>query len=538
MRSVTVAELIKLALPRATRVLAGEARLNAPVTWACVLRVSPPAFPDLEGGELAIASPERLHALNDRLTLARMVRGLTERGVAAVAICGEVNEEAVMAAQARSLPLLHLPTDTSEAAIERAVIRLIVDREAQLERFRATLAGQLTQATIAGLGWQGVAETVAQASSRNVVIQDAGFRVLAVATGAPTEPDPWHALLSPTHNEMHVWSADLEQSTDGTTHPVAVWPLEAGRGWRLIAPILAEGDVRGYLSLLASMNEFDDADRIAAFQGALAGAVELSKAQAVDDAEAGRRAAFWADLLIATEESFPRLAQRAQQWGLNLHTPLAVLMIESAHSSLLTARSRLERRAMDELKTRNLPTFVSAHGNGLVMLLKSDATRSRTLAATLLDALQTAEKATRLVGGLSRPGVGLAGLQRGIQEAEQALALAHRLGDCPPLLAFADLGIYRLLLPMSESPTLRSFHQEILGPLLAYDARQGSELVRTLEIWLQHHGNLSQAAATLHLHRNTMAYRLERIKAITGLDLQNADDRLLLHIALKIDAIL
>ena len=81
-----------------------------------------------------------------------------------------------------------------------------------------------------------------------------------------------------------------------------------------------------------------------------------------------------------------------------------------------------------------------------------------------------------------------------------------------------------------------TFYDQTLAPLIAYDAEHDAELVVTLEVFFAHHGNVSQTAQALHLHRNSLLYRLERIREITGMDLDSADDRFALQLALKLKA--
>jgi purine catabolism regulator len=96
--------------------------------------------------------------------------------------------------------------------------------------------------------------------------------------------------------------------------------------------------------------------------------------------------------------------------------------------------------------------------------------------------------------------------------------------------------VYRLLFQLEYHPELQAFKQEMLGPLLAYDG--GGELLRTLETYFRHNGNISQAADALFIHRNTLIYRMERIAEITGLDLDNTETRLALQLALRIHKML
>ena len=73
-----------------------------------------------------------------------------------------------------------------------------------------------------------------------------------------------------------------------------------------------------------------------------------------------------------------------------------------------------------------------------------------------------------------------------------------------------------------------------MGRLIAHDEKQGGDLVATLDVFFSCHGNLSQTAAQLHIHRNTLTYRLDRIAAITRFDLGDPDARFSLQLALKL----
>jgi DNA-binding PucR family transcriptional regulator len=100
----------------------------------------------------------------------------------------------------------------------------------------------------------------------------------------------------------------------------------------------------------------------------------------------------------------------------------------------------------------------------------------------------------------------------------------------PPVRA----GIYRLLCTIGDMQQLMGFARDVLGALLDYDAEHRTDLVHTLSMFLHHHGSHKRSARVLHLHTNTVAYRAARIRAITGLDLGDPDDRLVAHIAVKI----
>src|SRR5438046_985679 len=116
----------------------------------------------------------------------------------------------------------------------------------------------------------------------------------------------------------------------------------------------------------------------------------------------------------------------------------------------------------------------------------------------------------------------------------QALQIGRRLFGENQIHSFTHLGVYRLLFHLDRQSELRDFYRETLGPLLHTDTRGDSTLIDTLEGYFRCNGNLSETARTMHLHRNSLLYRLGRIEEVLGQSLDDSELRLSLQIALKI----
>ena len=103
------------------------------------------------------------------------------------------------------------------------------------------------------------------------------------------------------------------------------------------------------------------------------------------------------------------------------------------------------------------------------------------------------------------------------------------------MLAFEETGAYRLLLSaMSEDPAeLQRFYAETVEPLVAYDEQYETDLVQTVEAFLEADGNVAGTAQRLFTHRHTIRYRLERVKELSGLDVGSTDGREKLSLGLK-----
>jgi sugar diacid utilization regulator len=136
--------------------------------------------------------------------------------------------------------------------------------------------------------------------------------------------------------------------------------------------------------------------------------------------------------------------------------------------------------------------------------------------------------------GRSRVAVDPADLPRAASEALLAANVAQGSAD-GAALAFEQTGAYRLLLSaMSENPSeLQRFYAETVEPLVAYDEQYETDLVGTLEAFLEADGNVAGTAQRLFTHRHTIYYRLERVRELSGHDVSSSDGREKLSLGLK-----
>jgi sugar diacid utilization regulator len=170
----------------------------------------------------------------------------------------------------------------------------------------------------------------------------------------------------------------------------------------------------------------------------------------------------------------------------------------------------------------------------VVLLPGADEAAARRGAEAVLRELQTALPGSTFAVGRSRTAAEPGELHRAGFEALLAANVAE--GDAErPLLAFEDTGAYRLLLPaMVEDPAeLQRFYADTIEPLVAYDEQYETDLVRTVEAFLDCDGNVAGTAQTLFTHRHTVRYRLERVRELSGLDMGSTDGREKLSLGLK-----
>lgn len=102
------------------------------------------------------------------------------------------------------------------------------------------------------------------------------------------------------------------------------------------------------------------------------------------------------------------------------------------------------------------------------------------------------------------------------------------------LLFFGDLGIYSLLFSIDDEKSLRRFYKTYLGKLIDYDSVNNTQLCYTLDVYLSNNGNANATAEALYIHRNTLRYRLDKIRSLLDDDLENLSTTVNYIIAFKI----
>jgi sugar diacid utilization regulator len=174
-------------------------------------------------------------------------------------------------------------------------------------------------------------------------------------------------------------------------------------------------------------------------------------------------------------------------------------------------------------------------GEVVVVVPGGDEALARRVAESVLDELKASLQGFGFAVGRSRVAERADELSRAGAEALLAANVAEADVDDRGLLAFEDTGAYRLLLPyMTDQPDeLQRFYAETLEPLTAYDDQYETDLVQTLETFLDCDGNVAQTAQRLYTHRHTIRYRLERVRELSGLDVGSSEGRERLSLGLK-----
>jgi len=534
----TLQALLQFALPLGTTLATGSA--DTTINWAVTVRAQPPAFPDIYGGELALVSMDVLKSYNSRMTLAEVVQSLAQVGVTAVASPDEMTDTTIAVANDCHVSLLVLPEDSSLTKIERAVNTLIVNHTAQLTQRAMEIQRQLTRLAAENRDLNSLLQIVARATAKPIVVHDdAGVLMAQVYPNVSRRNNTGggRALLqSLPYGAFQNW---LDRDAPDLEGAIVTSPL----GYTTVLKV--EKRVAGYLSLVDKQEPLDDFDRMVLTYGADVCAIELAKSRAIAFAVEQARGDWVQMWLSGTPADDDLLTTRAQQAGFDPSSGYMVAVFRAAtKSGTPLPLESLISLVRDDMARRQINGAVGQYVDVIVAIYPienvSQTIRIRRLVEEVRDQLTTRSPSGLVGAGISRPATGLSALRESYREAKDAVSIANELGDREDTTFYGDLKLFQLLLALKERNLdhLRRFYYDTLGLLVEHDERKQGDLIRTLNGFFEANGNLAKAAQDLDVHRNTLVYRLERISELTEMNLDDADNRLILHLALKIQRVL
>lgn len=388
---------------------------------------------------------------------------------------------------------------------------LIRARSASVER-AAAAHDRLAQVVLRGGGVEEVAGTVGEVLGGAAAVLGADGSALTGGPALPDRAEERAALLAAT-------------SAPGGG-------LAQRHGDRWTVPVRAGQEPLGVL-VLAGRSDLDEADQRILERGALVTALLLLSTRSAREAERRMQGELLGDLLAAAPRDPDGLRERARRAGLDLDAPYRVAALDPTVPHAATpAGSHTARLAAAAARVAGQRHGLAGwFGDRQLLVLPEPAPPAGALAHELSAALGVPVT------------VGMSGAVRGPHGAPAAHVEALRCLDALRALrragdgaTAADLGYVGLLL--AEQRDVPAYVSGVLGPVLDYDRRRGTDLVATLRAYFAHAGNLARTAEQLRVHVNTVTQRLDRVGRLVGGDWREPGRALELQLALRLHLLL
>jgi PucR family transcriptional regulator, purine catabolism regulatory protein len=538
-----------------SRVLAGEAGLDRPVTRVNVMEV-PDVLPYVRPDELLVTTGYALRENPERL--GSLVRELHRRGVAALGVklgryLDEMPRSAIEAGDELAFPVVALPGSSSYDELLTAVLTAVLDHQAQRLTRSENLHKALVQVVLGGGGLPQVAAALAVILDVEVLVTDIDGAVVVRAARPGAQPSAAEGADDGVDDELPARS--LPVPPFDSRGRLSADALRRGRfasaepgGGCAVVPIVAGPQDHGRIVAISSARPLGDVDLQALERAATVCALAITKQQAVTAVESKYQADFLRDVLLGRAGGPERTVPHARGLGWDLDRRLVVVVAEpdvapapeadtaDASASDALQRVQLERLAAawgSAVRRRDPAAAVAGFTTEVVAVLSvREPFDTERLARELATSVGFESRVSFSVG-VSRVADGAGRLPTAYEESRRALAVGRQVQGAGAVASFDRLGVHRLLSLVPDAAELRSFERETLGEL-ADDTAEAADLRHTLQVLLDTNLNVAQAARALHFHYNTLRYRIAKLERLLGPFTTDPLLRLDLSLALRV----
>jgi sugar diacid utilization regulator len=427
-----------------------------------------------------------------------------------------------------------------------------VQHENALLRELVTVYQHLTGLTLQDADVSTVTRLLAERTAATVAVVSRGLEVLAAAAGDAADDAAGDVAAQVRAYLSSPRLAAVLNSTAQTRRSLRLPDVGEAAGV-IVAPILVGDDVPAYLMRFGTGQQGDGGDMslLVTEHAATICGVILGRERVVAAAARQVRDDLVEGLLLGSARENGEVGRWARHLGYDStrdHRILAVAFEAApparAGSTLAGGTGAQRKRvaaAVDHFFTTRAPGAISSIREDEVVVVMPEGGRPRPgaeeaarLSASCLARMRDLFPETLITIGIGAACRDPADIARSYGQARRTIDAVVRLGRQGQVVAFEDLGIHRLLLQVPELAELRSFAAEVLGKLGGQERQRGAELLTTLACYFRENNSPQRTARSLHVHPNTVAYRIRRIQEITGLQLGSYRDRLMAQVALEI----
>ncbi|RED61695.1 PucR family transcriptional regulator [Cohnella lupini] len=534
----TVKDLLAIPLLKKARLLAGAKGIQRDIT-----RVNIMEAPDLNSwvrpGEFLMTTgypfkdnPELLRQLVPEL----VKRGVSGLGIKTISYFEKVPPEVVAEAEKQGLPLLELSGDTLFSDVVSIVMeRVLAQETSQLSDLQNRIQS-MSRLLLDGSGLYAFLDAMEDMLDNPVSVvreNDKPWLSKGLRSAEPTEV--WPLLQSLTYRQVG------KGSNNGFMLLQNVYRT-------YVSHIPTKRMKHACLVLVERNRDIQPIDVLSVERLSSLAGLELANVEAVREVEGKYLDQFLQDWLSGKIVSEADWKLRADVCGCSIPegTPMCAILVGGRSAEPPEKLREIARRLRSE-RLRSVDGLLAAPiGDDLALVLPFGqiplaGTDRDEAVAQLIDRLLAelrgllGDRELKLFAGrvIERSD----GLQGSWAQAKRARQVADVCGLPGEIVSYDRLGVYSLLYLIPSGEEREQFLARYSAPLQLADRKGGGRLVETLEMFFRCNGNIKLTSERLYAHYNTIVYRLEKVQSILGVSLDDPEDRLQLHLALKLGQI-
>lgn len=538
---ITIKEVLRLPAYQNVKLLGGEGGLERVARNVNVMEV-PDILPWLKKGDFILTTGYAIK--DDAEAQKRLIPQLAALGVTGLAIKPKRYIESIppyMIEQANnlSLPLLELSIESNFSDLISSILTQIVNRQAAFMEHSLKVHQQFTDLILQGGELNQIVRALADLLGAFVRLED------TVNLRSAIFPE-----IIPVEIESHLEKENTEGISDTDTpnglieHQISI----GGQPAHFVAlPVVFEGKKYGCVKSIVLERKFSYLDLLTIERVCSIVALDILRHHGLVQVEQKYKAELLNQILTTNNPDEKNFIERGKLFHWDLSGTYAAILISILPKKTGGSLVDIER-AKQAAKTQAIPLMEDyCRRNGLIHMLVANEIGILLLVQPLCKTDKTDAWLKRIlrqmrnvvskwdvtigVGGCYS---GLHGIKNSYREAKIALEVGAEIFGAGSDIFYNELGIYGLLLRQASVEEQKAFVCQVLGPLLDYDLAKQAELFSTLQVFLEMDCNIKKTAQTLFTHYNTILYRLNKIKELTRLDINNLDQKLTLQVAVRL----
>ena len=543
---ISVEDVMKMDCMKKCKLIAGFGGVRNTVSHVNIM-ADPDVLNWVEAGELLLTTAYSFK--QDEIEVQkRLVSKSAEMGLAGIGIklqpyLTELHPEIIELANSKNFPIIELHDSIPFSEIMTPIFQEIFNKQASLLKRIEKIHEQLMNVMLEGGGIREVLHVVSENIQNPVLVSMIETDEVLIEFGQV--PNEMNQLLEENARQF---LKQVKRKGDENRFIESMVTLQKKQIRRMIMPLLVKNQVAGYLMAWAVETPLGGFDLSVIESASTTMALEILRQMSVRDVENRYRAEFFEDLISMDEKRKEKALEKAGRFKLNRSDFYMVVVVQLGRAETDLPESIIQKMSWI---IREAELFIRDHYIQALLVGKTDSINILFSGADV----ETVKELVGLFGrsmsqkkhdyqievefrvGIGRCYAGLQNTGKSYVDAVRAIQHGPLVGE-DELVYFEHLGIYKILCQPSLHDELFKFYESTLKPLVDYDEKKSTELVRTLESYYEQGGNLRKTADSLFTHYNTTLYRIESIQRITGMQLDNHKDRLNLEVALKIKKLL
>lgn len=544
---ITVEDLLNLKIMSNCNLIAGFKSIRNTISRVNIM--ADPDIPDwIQEGEFLLTTAyffER-DGVESQKTLIRACvdQKLAGLGIKLSPYVDGLSEEVLDLANQLNLPIIDIHHSIPLADVMTIAFQEIFNKQASLLKRIEHIHEQLMDATLEGDGLEAIIKIVQNNVKNPVVLSIDGSSEIIEDLGQSNHLRD--ELLEDVHDfKEHQKKRNRLKRLDEDKILINGTYVN-----RMIMPIVLRDNLYGHIFTWATSMPLGGFDLAILESASSTIALNILQQLSVKEVEIRYRSEFFDDLVSADDSRKQKALSKAKIYNLieDDYYSVEVIRFRQNHKSdemdvesepmLMDVINSMFTSIEELISYHKLSGIISTRVNGIQILLGNHDTevlkeKINDFNSDLMKLIDNKNDNLDIKIGVGRIYKGLIETNRSFVDAVRAVRIGRKVSDSD-IIRFRELGVFKILSQSHLEEELQDFYNTTLKPLVDYDRKKSTELVRTLEVFFKNNGNLTKISKELYAHYNTVLYRINRINEICKMDLNDPEDQLNLQIALKI----